>query len=155
MYSLISYNHHPSTRLREFFKFCYFVSRKTFFKGIYALFLSVYQKEWLFSSFQCVLFFYYVAAINSLLGTLIQFSTFYSSRLPFRLVFNNLSKKFDDFFSALWCSCNIKSTVYCSSPGYWNLSQIHSPTPTIILTPCFLIFKREFSAHEFSIKRVR
>ena len=81
----------------SFFKFCYFVSRKAFFKGIYALFLSVYQKEWLFSSFQCVLFFYYVAAINSLLGTLIQFSTFYSSRLPFRLVFNNLSKNLMTF----------------------------------------------------------
>ena len=42
--------------------------------------------------FSVLCFFYRVASINFVKATVVQFSTFCSSRLPFRLVLSNLSK---------------------------------------------------------------
>ena len=56
------------------------------------MFFPVYEQEWLFSSFHCALLFHWIASINSVQETVIQFSTFCSSRVPFQLVFNNLFK---------------------------------------------------------------
>ena len=49
----------------------------------------------IFFSVLWFLFFYWVASINSVQAPVVQLSTFCSSRLSFRLVFDNLSKKVD------------------------------------------------------------
>ena len=45
-----------------------------------------------FLHFSVIYFFYHAASINSVQGTVVQFSTSYSSSLLFRLNFDNLSK---------------------------------------------------------------
>ena len=57
--------------------------------------------------------------------------SFFSSALclsmsSFSININVVNKYLDCSFYYLRCFLNIESVCYCSSPGYWNLNQIHS-----------------------------
>ena len=56
------------------------------------MFYPFIKKNGSFLHFSVFYFFYRVASINSVQATVVQFSTFYSSGLTFRIAFNILSK---------------------------------------------------------------
>ena len=63
--------------------------------------------------------------------------------------FSRVCQKFHNFSSAFWRSYDIESTVYYSSPGHLNLSQILPPIRKLISTPCYLRLKKRFLASQF------
>ena len=63
--------------------------------------LYTYGNEYIFelASFQCALLLCWVASNNHVKATVVQLSSFCSSRLPFQIAFGNLSKKSIMFLS--------------------------------------------------------
>lgn len=73
-----------------------------------------------------------------------------SCRLPFRLAFDNLSKKCDNLSPVFSCSYDSEPTVYYSSPGHLNISHIHLPLHMFTSTSCYLRLKKRILSREFS-----
>ena len=91
MYSLASNICHPIHPLaRDFLNFV--ILSRDFSKILLCDVCLSTKKNANFDHFSVLCFFYRVAPINPLQAIVVQFSTFCSSRLPFRLILNNLLK---------------------------------------------------------------
>ena len=83
----------PPTSLGQFFKNFVILSRATPFLEVFMCYVFLcMKKNGNFLHFSVLCFFYQLASANSVQAIVVQFSTFCSSRLSFRLVFDNLLK---------------------------------------------------------------
>ena len=97
--------------LGEWVMFCLWMKKNDSFQSIlvyFAFFLSGCFYQFCTSNFRPVF-------------DLLYFHISFSTR------FWQFVKKLDDLSSAFRWSYDISSTVYYSSPGHWNLSQVHPP----------------------------
>ena len=117
MYCLVSNKYHPTYPLaRVFLSFVILSRAKCFFKGTCALsFVCVWKTM---VNFSVLCFSCQVDSVSSLEAIQVQFSTFCSSRLPFRLVFDNLPKNFDNL------SATLNALMTSNSPFTTDLSVI-------------------------------
>ena len=128
MYKLVSNNRYPTNPPAHMFLNLVILPRgKRFFKGIYVLrFVLVSKRILIFLISVCFPFFTRLLNRRTV-------SIFYSSRLSFWLVLDNLSKKL------IICSQRFDVLAIANRPfttvplGRWNLSKIHPPIHTIIL----------------------
>ena len=121
MYKLVSNNRHPTNPPAHMFLNLVILPRgKRFFKGIYVLRFALVSKRILIFLIS-VCFPFFTRLLNRR-----KVSIFYSSRLSFWLVLDNLSKKLINS-SAFWCPCDIESTVYYSSSRSLKFKQNSSP----------------------------
>ena len=122
---------------------------KRSFKGICVLcFICVWKRTVIV--FIWVYFTFFTALFLTMLHKQLAYSFQLSAALDFPFnEFSRICQKFHNFSSAFWWSYDNESTVYYSSPGQLNLSQILPPIRKLISTPCYLRLKKRFLASQF------